>query len=83
MTDTADPTTAETPPKRGRGRPPGSYGKYRPRLPEELKAPDELNPLVQELNRELKEREFIDGLPQKNSDRRSGVGKTGFLKNAR
>ena len=50
MTDTADPTTAETPPKRGRGRPPGAYGKYRPRLPEELKEPDELNPLAKKLN---------------------------------
>jgi hypothetical protein len=53
MTDTADPTTAETPPKRGRGRPPGAYGKYRPRLPEELKEPDELNPLAKKLNEDF------------------------------
>jgi phage terminase small subunit len=46
----APPITDESTPKRGRGRPSGSYGKYRPRLPPELKEPDELNPLAQKLN---------------------------------
>jgi hypothetical protein len=37
MTGAAE-SDVEDPPKRGRGRPPGTYGKYRPRLPPELNA---------------------------------------------
>jgi phage terminase small subunit len=81
MSDAA-PTAAT--PKRGRGRPAGSYGKYRPRLPPELKEPDELNPLARELNSAPELNPELNEEPSRQkSNRRNGIGKTGFLTNPR
>lgn len=79
MTITAEPS-AETPQKRGRGRPPGAYGKYRPRMSKELKSKrdaEKFNQFIQSgINSAPRQR-------RKPGPNRTGIDRNGALNNSR
>lgn len=86
MTVTAEPSAAtEAPQKRGRGRPPGAYGKYRPRASKELNSPApgaNLNVRAAQLNR--RELNFAEARRKTGPKRaRTGSDENGALRNSR